>query len=115
MTILKYGAVLAAALTLSACTMDAVTTPAAPPAVVVVTPPNPAPTGPSAAPKGRQDTCGAADYQALIGQKSPAISVPAGQAFRQYRTGDPVTMDLSLERLNFEYDRTGKLISVTCG
>ena len=31
------------------------------------------------------------------------------------RTGDPVTMDFAPKRLNFEYDRSGKLIRVTCG
>ena len=33
----------------------------------------------------------------------------------RYRTGDPVTMDFAPKRLNFEYDRSGKLIRVTCG
>lgn len=70
---------------------------------------------PSAAPAGRQDTCGAANYQQFIGQKSPAISLPAGTVARDYRSGAAVTTDLNLERLNFEYDRAGKLVSVTCG
>ena len=50
-----------------------------------------------------------------MGQKSPAITVPAGTEVRHYRTGDSVTMDLNPSRLNFEYDRTGKLVKVTCG
>ncbi|MFD1882813.1 I78 family peptidase inhibitor [Paracoccus pacificus] len=59
--------------------------------------------------------CNAAAYQQYVGQKSPAISLPAGTEFRHYRTGDPVTMDLNPARVNFEYDRTGKLVKVTCG
>lgn len=59
--------------------------------------------------------CIAADYQQYVGEKSPAISLPAGTEYRDYRTGDPVTADHNPMRLNFEYDRTGKLVSVTCG
>lgn len=61
------------------------------------------------------DPCGAAAYQQYVGEKSPAISLPAGTNFRHYRTGDPVTMDLSPTRINFEYDRTGTLVEVSCG
>ncbi|WP_185968505.1 I78 family peptidase inhibitor [Paracoccus sp. M683] len=59
--------------------------------------------------------CTATDYEQYVGQTSPQISIPAGTQFRHYRTGDPLTMDLSPNRLNFEYDRTGKLIKVSCG
>lgn len=59
--------------------------------------------------------CRAADYQQYVGQQSPALTLPAGTEFRHYRTGDAVTMDMNPARLNFEYDRTGKLVSVTCG
>lgn len=61
------------------------------------------------------DSCGAANYQQYVGQQSPQISLPSGSVFRDYRTGDPVTMDLNPARLNFEYDRTGKLVKVSCG
>ena len=61
------------------------------------------------------DACGAAAYQQYVGQKSPAISLPAGTNFRHYRSGDPVTMDFAPARLNFEYDRSGTLVKVTCG
>lgn len=60
-------------------------------------------------------TCTAEDYQQYVGQRSPQISLPAGTNFRAYRTGDPVTMDFSPARLNFEYDRSGVLIKVSCG
>ncbi|TKW65729.1 MAG: hypothetical protein DI616_14030 [Paracoccus denitrificans] len=61
------------------------------------------------------DECGAAAYQQYVGQKSPAISLPAGTNFRHYRSGDPITMDLAPSRLNFEYDRSGTLVKVSCG
>lgn len=61
------------------------------------------------------DACGAEAYQSYVGQKSPAISVPAGTIVRHYRSGDPVTADFSPIRLNFEYDRSGVLVKVSCG
>lgn len=61
------------------------------------------------------DDCGANAYLPLIGKKGPNILVPANQAYRSYKTGDPVTMDFNANRLNFEHDRTGKLVRVSCG
>lgn len=61
------------------------------------------------------DPCGAENYQQFVGEKSPAISLPAGTMFRHYRSGDPITMDMAPTRLNFEYDRTGTLVKVSCG
>ncbi len=61
------------------------------------------------------DTCGASAYQQYVGQKSPAISLPAGTIFRDYRSGSAITMDMAPARINFEYDRSGKLVKVTCG
>ncbi|AUH32305.1 I78 family peptidase inhibitor [Paracoccus tegillarcae] len=82
--------------------------PPSPPNVeVLIVDETPAPTA--------DDSCGAAAYQQYIGQTSPQISLPSGSVFRDYRTGDPVTMDLNPSRLNFEYDRTGKLVKVSCG
>lgn len=62
-----------------------------------------------------EDACGATNYTSLIGQTSPQITLPAGTVHRSYRTGDPVTLDLQQSRVNFEYDRSGKLIKVSCG
>lgn len=59
--------------------------------------------------------CLASDYQQYVGQQSPAISLPAGTVYRHYRTGEAVAEDANPARLNFEYDRSGRLISVTCG
>ena len=61
-----------------------------------------------------QMTCLADQYQMYVGQKSPAITLPAGTEYRDFRKGDPVTKDMNPARLNFEYDRTGKLLSVKC-
>ncbi|PZO67666.1 MAG: hypothetical protein DI498_01360 [Paracoccus denitrificans] len=61
------------------------------------------------------DECHASQYQHFVGEKSPEITLPAGTNFRHYRKGDPLTMDLQQDRLNFEYDRTGKLVAVSCG
>ena len=76
---------------------------ALPPATTVIVPP-PA-----------QTACIADQFQQFVGQKSPAITVPAGTEIRHYRTGDPVTMDFSPARVNFEYNRIRELVSVTCG
>ena len=59
--------------------------------------------------------CLASDYQQYVGQQSPAITLPPGTVYRHYRTGDAVTADANPARLNFEYDRRGRLVSVTCG
>lgn len=82
-------------------TLLAACQPMPPSTTVVVTPP--------------ASECIADRFQQFVGQKSPAITFPAGTEVRHYRTGDPVTMDLNPSRLNFEYDRTGKLVKVTCG
>lgn len=118
-------ALLAAPVLLAACETTKTTTVMAPegaavvaqPGTVVATPSGPVttPTTVAVVPANKGDTCGAAKYSALIGQKSPVISVAAGTEFRHFRTGEPVTMDFSPERLNFEYDRRGKLVNVTCG
>lgn len=61
------------------------------------------------------DTCGAGNYQQFVGQKSPEISVPSTTPLRHYRSNDPVTMDFSAQRINFEYDNSGTLVKVSCG
>lgn len=117
-------ALLAAPMLLAACETTKTTTVLAPegsavvakPGAVVATPEGTVttPTTVAVVPAAN-DSCAAASYQALVGQKSPAISVPAGTEFRHYRTGDAVTMDYNPSRLNFEYNRSGALVKVTCG
>lgn len=92
-------ALLLAPLSLAACMPET----SKPATVVIVTP------------GAIDDTCGSGRYQSLIGQSGPVISVPAGAAYRSYRTGDPVTMDFNSARLNFEHDKSGKLVRVSCG
>lgn len=92
-------ALLLAPLSLAACMPEA----SEPDTIAVVTPDT------------STDTCGSARYQSLIGQAGPVISVPANTPYRSYKTGDPVTMDYNPTRLNFEHDKTGKLVRVSCG
>ncbi|SEH99293.1 I78 family peptidase inhibitor [Paracoccus alkenifer] len=61
------------------------------------------------------ETCIATDYAQYVGERSPAISLPAGTVYRHYRTGDPVTADFNPNRVNFEYNRSGTLVKVSCG
>lgn len=71
--------------------------------------------GASLAADGSVDSCGANRYADLVGQTNPSISVPEGTTYRAYGPGDPVTRDFRLDRINFEYDRGGKLLRVSCG
>lgn len=98
----KFGTVtpIVAAVLLAGCSVETESDVVIPEAEVIASP---------------DDPCGAAAYQQYVGEKSPAISLPAGTNFRHYRTGDPVTMDFSPTRINFEYDRTGTLVEVSCG
>lgn len=101
MTMLKPLCLLALPLALAAC---------APPPTKIVVPI--IDETPATAPG---DTCGATTYQSYVGQQSPQISLPAGTVFRHHRSGDPVDADRASGRINFEYDRSGKLVRVSCG
>ncbi len=60
------------------------------------------------------DTCNAAAYAGLIGQDAvTALAVPEPK--REYRIGDPVTMDYMAERINIQLDTTDVIVAVTCG
>ena len=60
------------------------------------------------------DTCNAASYAGMIGQDAVvALSIPEPK--RQYRLGDPVTMDANPNRTNIVLDAEGKIAKVTCG
>lgn len=67
-------------------------------------------------PSGDADTCGAAQHAGLIGGPGEAIS---GLSFpgpvRVIRPGQPVTMDFSAQRINFELDDAGAVFRITCG
>jgi hypothetical protein len=104
----------AAAALLAACT----STPAGPPdedtplapAVIAVPPPQQ-----SERPRG--DTCGAADFQYLVGRPRTEIPVPVDPTRRRVAcTTCPVTQDLRSDRLNIFYDEaTGIVREVRCG
>lgn len=63
---------------------------------------------------GGEDTCNAASYAGMIGQDAVvALSIPEPK--RQYRLGDPVTMDFNAERVNVVLDETDVIIDIKCG
>ncbi|APE44896.1 hypothetical protein BOO69_16895 [Sulfitobacter alexandrii] len=60
------------------------------------------------------DTCNAASYAGMIGQDAVvALSIPEPK--RQYRLGDPVTMDFNPDRVNVVLDETDTIIDIKCG
>ena len=60
------------------------------------------------------DTCNAASYAGMIGQDAVvALSIPDPK--RQYRLGDPVTMDFNAQRVNIVLDETDTIIDIKCG
>ena len=71
--------------------------------------------GPSAkASSGGADTCNAASYAGMIGQDAVvALSIPDPK--RQYRLGDPVTLDFNPARVNVELDDTDVIVAIKCG
>jgi hypothetical protein len=60
--------------------------------------------------------CGADGMQNLVGQDKAvfaAMTFPMGT--RIIEPGMPVTADFSAERLNFDLDKTGRIVRVWCG
>lgn len=63
---------------------------------------------------GGPDTCNAAAYAGLIGQDAvTALAVPEPK--REYRIGQPVTLDYMAERINIKLDDTDIIVAVDCG
>ena len=97
---MRITTALCAALTLAACS----TRPPAP-----STPAEPAPVGAA-------DTCGAAPYIYLIGEKATALErVLILRQVRVIWPDDAVTEDLRPERINFYITQDGYVRSITCG
>lgn len=97
-----------AALTmLAACGQTTtVTTPAdTPEAPVVAAPAN-------AAEATAQDTCGASQYAAMVGQNVAAVTVPEGT--RTIAPDTMVTQDFRADRLNMIVDATGVIQRFEC-
>ena len=101
--------VILAALALSACM-------SAPPPVAVVPPLALAPVvaSPPAAPT---DTCGAAEFQALIGRSRTEIPVAVRPEHHRVACSTcPAPEDQDASRLNFLFDaETGRISAVRCG
>jgi hypothetical protein len=73
-------------------------------------PADPAPTPPA------DDSCGAAQYAALVGQPfSGATLPPEGSAVRYIHPDTQVTMDFRAERLNVDIDANGVITGFRCG
>lgn len=61
-----------------------------------------------------QDTCGASQYQAMIGTNIAAATFPAGPGIRVIQPDTPVTQDFSPQRLNVIVDANGVITSLEC-
>lgn len=63
------------------------------------------------------DTCGASDYQGLVGQNRSEIpQQPAGATWRVACTTCPVTQDYRPDRMNIYFDDASGIIEeVKCG
>lgn len=60
--------------------------------------------------------CGADRLQSLVGRRWPQPLPEGDRPVRIYAQGDPVTMDLSPERLNVELDRERRrILAIRCG
>lgn len=80
--------------------------------------PRPAPpTEPGSPTHPPADDCGAADRQDWIGRaRSDLPQPPDGALWRIFETGQPVTQDLRLNRLNIEIDPDSQtVVRLTCG
>ena len=63
-----------------------------------------------------EDACGASAYQNLVGAPTAAAeNASAPGPVRTFRSGQPITMDYRLDRLNFELDERDRIIRVFCG
>lgn len=60
-----------------------------------------------------QDTCGAAQYSAMIGQNIAAVTFPA-DSVRVISPGQPVTEDFRADRLNVLLDDNGVITALEC-
>lgn len=64
--------------------------------------------------------CDAAPVQALVGRPAAAIADEARRRsgagiVRRYTTGDALTRDYRIDRLNIESDTAGTVVALTCG
>ncbi len=73
-------------------------------------------TAPPALPPQLEDTCGAADFAALIGQDATALETTLHLGMvRVIRPGDLVTQDFRPARINFMIDENDVIQTINCG
>lgn len=60
------------------------------------------------------DTCNASSFAHLVG-KDAVVALQIPEPKRQYRLGDPVTMDHRPDRVNVVLDDTDVIIDIKCG
>ena len=67
-------------------------------------------------PPTAQDTCNAAQYADLIGQRATALErVLLLGKVRVIRPGDAVTKDYRIDRINFQIGPDERIQAITCG
>ncbi|MEM9582244.1 MAG: I78 family peptidase inhibitor [Pseudomonadota bacterium] len=60
-------------------------------------------------------TCGAENYQGLLGQKEAVLAtVDLPRATRILHPGDVITLDFSPDRLTIDVDEFDRITSITC-
>jgi hypothetical protein len=74
---------------------------------------------PTAAPQTReeataQDTCGAAQYSAMVGSNIAAVTFPADSGIRIIQPDTAVTQDFRADRLNVIVDANGVITALEC-
>lgn len=63
-----------------------------------------------------EDSCGAAEHAALIGQNATALErVLIMRPVRVIRPGMAITMDYSQDRINFDIGEDGNIRRIWCG
>jgi hypothetical protein len=102
---------------LMACSPSNEPTPAAAPTTPEPAPapaPEPTPQAPGSDP-AVTDTCGMAQYAALVGKPATDPGVPAeGPNVRHIRPGTQVTMDFRADRLNIDINAEGVITGLRC-
>ncbi|WBU64550.1 I78 family peptidase inhibitor [Paracoccus aerodenitrificans] len=66
-------------------------------------------------PPAPSNACGASGLQGLVGKDRRVLNTKAlAQDFREIGPDMPVTADYSPERLNVEYDTSGRITKIAC-
>ncbi len=106
----KFILIAACAAALAACGDTTISSPAAETPVAEAPAAMPA----NAAEATAQDTCGHAQYSALVGTNIAAATFPAESDIRIIQPNTPVTQDFRADRLNVLTDANGVITSLEC-